>query len=137
MARTIADAQHEAAHVVVGVSLGLTLSHASASNQPNGDLGATVFWADVNDRMAVLMMYAAGLAWERRVGDVQHALGDVAILRSKGVRTTRALQILERAAWAILETRGALHARITRALLEDDLDHAEVMRAVGAREAED
>ena len=130
MARVIADAQHEAAHVVVGVSLGLKLISATALT--SGDcLGLTTFAVGSTDRYAHLFFLAAGLAWERRCGDALHALSDVATLRSLGVKTTRALQVLERAAWAILETRAGMHARVTRALLEGDLD-AKSLRALWA-----
>lgn len=130
MARVIADAQHEAAHVVVGASLGLKLVSATALDGPD-TLGLTTFYVGPHDRYADLLWTAAGLAWERRCGDAIHALGDVKSLRSMGVKTTRGLQVLERAAWAILETRAGMHARVTRALLEGDLD-AKSLRALWA-----
>jgi hypothetical protein len=73
------DAQHEAAHVVVGVSLGLRLVRATVLSPVPDELGFAEFYEGA--REAFLLMYAAGL-----------------------------------------------HARVTRALLEGDLDHAGVQR---------
>ena len=118
----IEDAQHEAAHVVVGIALGLRLVSATIKPGP-GSLGMTTFLVGKSDRIADLLWTAAGLAWERRNGDMLHALSDVVDLRRAGIKGTRQLQVLERAAWAILESRPGIHARVTRALLEGDLDH--------------
>jgi hypothetical protein len=125
------DAQHEAAHVVVGVALGLVLRRATIKS--DGDwLGFVLF--DSGAREAELIMYAAVVAWERRTGgDLVYAQGDLEILRGTfRVRGNARLVALERAAWAILETRSALHARVTRALLERDLD-ARAVRELWAK----
>lgn len=115
------DAQHEAAHVVVGVTLGLRLYRATIHPHDGApdDSGYAWFWD--GPREAELIMAAAGVAWERRVGDVWHARDDIAWLRSRRVRGNARLVALERAAWAVLESRAALHARVTRALLEGDV----------------
>ena len=124
------DAQHEAAHVVVGVALGLVLIRATVTASGD-DLGFAEF--EDGPREANLIMFAAGVAWERRVGDLVYAQGDLEILRGTfRVRGTARLVALERAAWAILETRSALHARVTRALLERDLD-ARTVREMWAK----
>lgn len=125
MARVVSDAQHEAAHVTVGVALGLRLISATALDSDDA-LGTTVFWIGPHDRYAYMLMLAAGLAWERRCGDAVHALSDVATLRGLGIKTTRAVQIVDRAAWALLETRAGIHAKVTRALLDGDLDSKSV-----------
>jgi hypothetical protein len=114
------DAQHEAAHVVVGVTLGLRLSRATIAPADPEALGLTE-WAAPWPREADLLMTAAGVAWERRAGDLAHAAFDLRALRRMGVRGNARLVALERAAWAVLESRAALHARVTRALLEGDV----------------
>jgi hypothetical protein len=129
MARVIEDAQHEAAHVVVGVALGLKLVRATALSE-GAWLGGSTFMIGAGDRYADLICTAAGVAWERRCGDLKHALSDVAYLRRVGVKGTRPLRTLERAAWALLETRASVHARVTRALLEEDLDDRSVRALV-------
>ncbi len=69
------------------------------------------------------MMFAAGVAWEQAMGaDWRiHASGDLAELRSWGVRTRLAVDALAVAAGAILTARARAHARVTRALVERDL----------------
>lgn len=114
------DAQHEAAHVVVGKALGLRLIRATLAAEDPADAGYAHFGDGA--REALMLMYAAGIAWERRAGgDVGYARGDVAALRDMRVYGNARVIALERAAWAILEGRAALHARVTRALLEGDL----------------
>jgi hypothetical protein len=70
-------------------------------------------------------MFAAGVAWERRVGDLVWASDDLKVLRDIGVTGSR-LTACERAAWALLESRAGVHARVTRALLDGDLDDRSV-----------
>ncbi len=77
-------------------------------------------------REAVLVMYAAGVAWERRCGDLTKAAFDVRDRRRMGVRGNGRLVGLERAAWALLAERHALHTKIVRALLERDLTARDV-----------
>lgn len=114
----LADAQHEAAHVVVGVALGLRL-HRATIVRAGDELGSCTFLTGA--REAELLMLAAGPAWERRVGALEHAAGDYAVLRRMRVRGNARLRALELAAWAVLEARAAAHARVTRALLAGDV----------------
>ncbi len=119
------DASHEASHIVVGMALGLRVFAASlkGDNECRG-------WVDWEPqpwhREAVLLMWAAGVAWERRCGDLYHAAFDLKELRRMGIRGRSRLVACERAAWALLAERHTLHARITRALLEGDLTAADV-----------
>ena len=125
------DAQHEAAHVVVGVALGLRLDRASVREETHGDetwLGFALFYE--GPRVAMNIMTAAGVVWERKVGDLAHASEDLKLLRRGRVRTNAELLALERAAWAILEGRASLHARVTRALLEGDVTGADLRAMV-------
>ena len=126
VARSLEIAQHEAAHLVVGRALGLRPFRAVLGDQGDGSAGF-VEW----DRRpwypeAVRMMYAAGVVWERKCGDLTKAEYDLAELRRAGVQGNGRLVALERAAWAILAERHALHAKITRALYERDLTERDI-----------
>jgi hypothetical protein len=134
--RSFLDAQHEAAHVVVGLTLGLRLTFAKlyplsrtekvAETQFEGVLSAD------DPRFAITI--AAGIAWERGIkapGECDRV--DRAML-VRAHYSRGEIRGLVRAAAAILATRGPAHARVTRLLVERDLtraDGAALMR--GAR----
>jgi hypothetical protein len=123
--RDLQTAQHEAAHVVVGVALGLRVKRAALGERVHGRpswVGYTLVTGHCRTSWALTL--AAGIAWDQGVGDDTSA-GDLAILRRLGYRG-RAVDALARAAGALLETRGAAHARVTRALLERDLGAADI-----------
>jgi hypothetical protein len=118
-------AQHEAAHVVVGVALGLKLGRVSALPWADGD-GYCWFplppgrraWADA-------VTGAAGVAWERAVAP---AVGDAEGRQSAdwaellaATPSRHDAETCVRAAAALLAGLGGLHARVTRALLDRDL----------------
>lgn len=124
--RDLSAAQHEASHVVVGMSLGLHLDRVYLGEEEPGEIGACVWNTGVKDPTAWRLMYAAGVAWERRCGDVAKAEYDIAELRALGVQGNRQIATLERAAWALLAERHALHSRITRALLDRDLKASDI-----------
>jgi len=131
VARSLTDAQHEAAHVVVGVALGLRLRRVWLGVEKIGRsiyLGCSEWEPTPWPREADLIMSAAGVAWERHCGDVAHAHGDLACLRRAGVRGNARIRVLETAAWALLESRPAIHTRVTRALLDRDLTGKDVAR---------
>jgi hypothetical protein len=128
--RELDDAQHEAAHVVVGVALGLRLRRVWLGKEKVGRYlytGCAEWEPRPWPAEAHRIMTAAGVAWERRGGDLEHAAGDLAWLRKEHVVGAR-LVAVERAAWALLETRMGLHTRVARALLERDLTGADVSR---------
>lgn len=131
--RALSDAQHEAAHIVVGVALGLRLRGATLAARKIGRheyLGWTTWEPRPWPREAGLLMTAAGLAWERRCGDLIHARSDTADLRRAGVRGNARIAVLERAAWALLAERHATHTRVTRALIERDLTARDIRALV-------
>lgn len=132
----LADAQHEAAHVVVGSALGLRLIRAWIGERVIGGkiyLGMAEWHPKPWPREADLLMTAAGIAWERRSGgDLIHASGDVADLRRAGIKGNARIRVLERAAWALLVERQGLHARITRALLDGEVTGADLRRIARA-----
>lgn len=122
----IATAQHEAAHVVVGVALGLRLREArleeSERRRARGwvDLGWTEFYGG-GPHDAWILMYAAGVAWERMLGGAraeEYASGDLALMRRYGVRSKSGVSCLIRAAGALLREVAPAHTMVTRALLE-------------------
>jgi hypothetical protein len=132
----LTDAQHEAAHVVVGAALGLRLSRAWIGREPDGTYGWTEWEREPFTREADLIMTAAGIAWERRCGDLEWAGDDLRYLRRKGIRGNARVTVLERAAWAILETRAQLHTKVTRALLDGPLT-LEGLKRIAARSSDD
>jgi hypothetical protein len=125
-------AAHEAAHVVVGVALGLRFRAAAVGYQRDPELG----WVDgcvTFDRRygsadAWAIMFAAGVYYEERRGHPTVARGDRAYLRyaCKGSAASMRTSIV--AAGAILESRRAAWDAVTRALLERDLTAADVER---------
>lgn len=128
MTRSLQDAQHEAAHVVVGVALGLRLLRATLGARVvrgEAESGSTE-WVYPWPKEAGLIMTAAGVAWERRRGDLEHAGWDLRDLRRAGVRGQARLVALERAAWAVLMSRPGAFARVTRLLAERDITARDV-----------
>ncbi len=123
--RSLEDAQHEAAHVVVGLALGLRLDRVWLGATPEDDC-ITQWHGTPWYREADILMTAAGVAWERRCGDLTHARSDIAALRRRGIRGNARLRALEVAAWAILTERAGAHARVTRALVARDLTGRDV-----------
>jgi hypothetical protein len=116
----IATAQHEAAHIVVGVTLGLpfvgaSLTHGGAQGWAAFELGATQRCPE-----AWHITLAAGVEWEVRYGCARSAGADLAELLRAGIRADARLSSLRACAWAILRERRALHGRITRALATDE-----------------
>lgn len=112
-------AQHEAAHIVVGVALGLRLYHATIVPAPGEDCYGYAWFPYGGTRLAQSLCDAAGVAWERAVGGRLHA-ADLENLRARE-RSEAAVRAAVRAAADMLAARGPVHARVTRALLERDL----------------
>jgi hypothetical protein len=116
-------AAHEAAHVVVGVALGLRLMRAAVCPPGRTWLGYTWFPSAKGIPYAITL--AAGIAWERQHAN-RPSPGDEQLLRElgHGPAVIRALAV---AAGAIVETRQRAHERVTHALLEHDLTHVDVV----------
>lgn len=127
-------AQHEAAHVVVGVALGLHLTTATIKRSRD-TLGYAAFVVPKRKRLAWAITLAAGIAFERRGGDVETARNDRKLLRAAG-HAAHAIEALVVAADAILETRGLAHARVTRALLQRDLKRSDIEALARGEELE-
>ena len=124
----LAVAQHEAAHVVVGVALGLRLYEASLLHIPGDRDGHVIFYE--GSRLAMAMMRLAGVVAELRIGDA----GDIARASVDKAQARQSLRGLGRgnyaaafmAADAILASRVPIHTAVTRALLERDLRAADI-----------
>lgn len=128
--RALEIAQHEAAHIVVGVALGLRLRRASASPWADGE-GYCWFplppgrrtWADA-------VTGAAGVAWERavspRTADTEGPQRDDWAQLLEAVPSRHDAETCVRAAAALLSGLGAVHARVTRALMARDLTGSDV-----------
>ena len=124
--RPLDIAQHEAAHVVVGVALGLRLRAAVVGARAGRIDGVPVdgwawFHGGARRREAIAVMTAAGVAWDRAVG----APAWRASLDLRGVRELTSgrhgVATAIACAAAVLSARAAAHARVTRALLARDL----------------
>lgn len=130
-ARDLATAQHEAAHVVVGVALGLKLRAAVVGRHHDPELGEIEGFADFDRRGpadAWSIMLAAGVYLEEQRGTPEVARGDLRALRQACYRNARRIRAYVIAAGAILESRRAAWSVVTRALLEDDLRGEDVER---------
>lgn len=128
--RDLAAAQHEAAHVVVGVALGLKLGRASARlwRADDGELCAGYCFFPLppgRREWAGAITSAAGVAWERALAPWEsdergYQAADWAELL-EATPSRHDAETCVRAAAALLAGLGAAHARVTRALLERDL----------------
>ncbi len=131
--RDLEAAQHEAAHVVVGVAVGLHLLRASVLPPPAENWtapGHCWFRGDPKRHVAEATMFAAGVAWERAVGnsdptDAYHDLaGCVDLVGPDNAETCIRL------ARATLFELARVHTRVTRALLERDLTVRDISKIV-------
>ena len=129
--RDLSTAQHEAAHVVVGVALGLRLKAASVGVQRDPDHGWIEGSASFDRRGAGdawAIMIAAGVYFEDRRGVPSCAAVDRRTLNTMCLRNAHRARAYVIAAGAILESRRAAWDRVTRALLERDITGADVER---------
>lgn len=130
--RSYTVAQHEAAHLVIGVRLGLKLREAVLGEEPfpgrPGWLRLGYVWFERGPRKttARALTYAAGVAWDRSRGHaVPERVGDMQLLR-QCVRSVHDVESTVAAATAMLSDLREAHELCTRALLERDLRGADV-----------
>jgi hypothetical protein len=129
--RDLATSQHEAAHVVVGVALGLRLRRAVVGYRDDPELGPITGFALFDKRGAAVpwaIMSAAGVYFEERRGVPSAARLDLAELRYACRGNTARMRAYIVSAGAILESRRAAWDAVTRALLERDITGADVER---------
>lgn len=115
--RRLDVADHEAAHVVVGVALGLRLRKAVIKTAE--DFDGYAWFTNHGSRTAHAIMYAAGVAWERARGG--SSIGDATLCREL-VKTDSEVRTCVRVAGVMLAGLGPVHSKVTRALLENDLN---------------
>lgn len=129
--RDLATAQHEAAHVVVGLALGMRLLRAAVQIPPAKDWTAPGYcWFRHEPRrpIAEAITFAAGVAWERAVGCPDDADADAeACIQLVGARDA---ETCIRAARGLLTELAAAHTRVTRALVDRDLRLPEIQKLV-------
>lgn len=124
--RPLDVAQHEAAHVVVGVALGLRLGRAVVGPATLGteELAGWCWFPAAQSkrrRETGAIMYAAGVAWDRSIG-APKASSSIDLRRVRELASGKhGVETYVTAAAAILAGRTAAHALVTRALLEHDL----------------
>lgn len=122
-------AEHEAAHVVVGLALGLKLGRASTtpSVEPNvGLVHGSVWFREGRGRMAMGIMFAAGRAWEQRAGGtLWWAWRDTELARRYLIGPAN-LKTAVKVAREILDGRRRVHAKIASELCDRDLTSADI-----------
>jgi hypothetical protein len=114
-------AEHEAAHLVVGLSLGLRLRTVSLEPTVLDGLtvlGYTWFGGSSREGLARSIMYCAGVAWESRPGGVPVAASADRRLARKYFRSEHDLQTGVKIAAEILATRRRVHASVVSELLD-------------------
>ncbi len=125
---------HEAAHIVVGMAVGLRVRRAVLGPKPNHGTVRMYGCVWFHDRHAtptqLALAYAAGCAWDRSVKTpnqrgYEWVDGDAEILRRMRY-TKREIDALALSASAILHGRASVHARVARALYEHDLDESDL-----------
>ena len=124
MSRDAAVAAHEAAHVVVGVALGLRLRAAAVGLEREGRTwyeGFAWFHAAPSRRIADAVSFAAGVAWDRALGEAPHSSSEDYRLCRELCTSRHDVETCVALAAAILSARRTAHRRVTRALLERDL----------------
>lgn len=127
-----ATAEHEAAHVVVGLALGLKLRKATIQPTPTGATGIMLGYAwfeHAKNYMAHAIMLCAGVAWERRPGGLGDSPEDYALAKH-ALRYKRDVETGVRIADELLKARRRAHARVASELCERDLGPADVARLV-------
>lgn len=127
--RDFGTAQHEAAHLVVGVALDLKVrSVVIEKARPGWTSGGYCWFFDsAKKTYADALMFAAGVAWENALGhgDPTDAAEDARACRLL-VGSAHDYKTCVRAAAAMLTVLAPAHTRLTRALLDRDLTGRDV-----------
>ena len=128
----LADAEPEAAHLVVGCALGLKLKRAFVRRQYDKDLkalvdGITYFSGFERRKLAFGIMACAGLAYERKInrGADHYASGDIKLARMC-FSSLHDIEVGVKLARELLDGRRRLHARVASELCDRDLGPADI-----------
>lgn len=125
-------AEHEAAHVVVGLALGLKLRKAALGyfDNPQHYLDGFTWFSHGRQYLAFGVMICAGIAWERREGgNPSNAALDAKQAKQIHIYSAN-VETSVRLADELLRARRAAHARVARELCDRDLGPADVERLV-------
>jgi len=129
----LAVAEHEAAHMVVGLALGLRFKRAAVEDfewrgwQAGG---FTWFAGGPRTRLASGVMSCAGIAWESRQGGVpEYADGDRKLAR-EWLASMHDVRAATRIANEILTSRKRIHRTLAHRLCEAPLGPRDVARLV-------
>lgn len=123
-----ATAEHEAAHVVVGLALGLKLRKATIEPTPIGadQIALGYAWFEHGKNyLAHALMLCAGVAWERRPGGLGDSPEDYALAKH-ALRYKSDVETGVRLARELLDSRRRVHAKIASELCDRDLTAADV-----------
>jgi hypothetical protein len=113
-------AEHEAAHLVVGVALGLRLRHVvvKPSTWRGFEIAGYTWFATPGNKIAHGIVACAGMVWESRPGGKRlGAAGDRKLAREY-LRTASAVKTGCRVAAEILTHRKRAHRRVVREICE-------------------
>ena len=124
-------AEHEAAHVVVGLAVGLQFKRAALLevNPKHLDPDSGYCWFlghRTKDRLALGIMYCAGAAWEAQHGRPAFARGDLKLARNWLGLSAADVRAATRIARELLDSRRRVHARIASELCDRDLTARDV-----------
>lgn len=132
MRRPPSVAAHEAAHVVVGVALGLRLREARVCRErlPDGRTLEGYAWfagSPRGRREAFALMYAAGIAHDRALRTPGYSYSWDAAHAREMCSGRLGYEATIKAAAALLQLLREPHARVTAALMERDLRAADIL----------
>lgn len=128
----LSDAEHEAAHLVVGLALGLKLKRAFVRRATYEGIlidGLVYFNGYARRRLAVGVMACAGIVWEARLGRKGLDWVDAKLARDC-LTSAHDVKVATNLAREILDGRRRLHARVASELCDRDLGPADVERLV-------
>lgn len=120
--------EHEAAHVAVGVALGLRLRKAVVGEGEDDGvkLLGYAWFTNHGSNMAHAIMFAAGVAWDRLTGQ-GHSSDDAKLCREL-VPDDATARTCVRVATIMLAGLLPEHARVTKALVEKDLNAKDISK---------
>lgn len=134
--RKLEDAQHEAAHIVVGITLGLRLRKAVICKDvvEGWVTEATCWFTSHGSALAHAIMCAAGVVWERAHGrespiDYRHMLEELNVTGDVDGEVRTCLRLAE----ILLKNHGKAHKQVTMALMDRDLTDKDI-RAIARGE---
>lgn len=132
--RDAAVAEHEAAHLVVGLALGLKLKRAKLEEVrlSSGlvELGHVWFAGSGRRGLALSIMYCAGVAWELEHGADPTAIAHDQKLAEKYLIGKHDVATGIRLASELLAARKKAHARVASELCERDLGPRDIARLI-------